>query len=138
MDPVRRGDRLNIKRIHAFETTDIIAEQKWIRPAAVMGINPACVAEKMLAGLCPELIATQMVLPFDDPEIAFGHRPDHSSAPAAKRTIAAFGIDNPVWQIDLQLDCSAMARQAGGFTDHSFPDPVQSQALDFLLVSLSM
>jgi hypothetical protein len=122
MDPVRRGDRLNIKRVHAFETTDIIAEQTRIRPAAVMGINPACVAEKMLAGLCPELIATQMVLPFDDPEIAFGHRPDHSSAPAAKRTIAAFGIDNPVRQIDLQLDGSAMAGQAVFFLYQEMPD----------------
>jgi hypothetical protein len=103
-----------------------------------MGINPACVAEKMLAGLYPELIATQMVFPFDDPEIAFCHRPDHSSAPAAKRTIAAFGIDNPVWQIDLQLDGSAMAGQPVGFTDHRFPDPIQSHALDFLIVSLSM
>lgn len=112
----------DVKGIDAVQAANIEAVLRGIRPALVVGIDPALGAEVMLRGLGGELIQPKQLLPLQYPQSGQRNRGDHSTFAPANAAVASSRVDDAVRQIQLQHDGTAVAGRLVPRLDLRGPD----------------
>jgi hypothetical protein len=108
VDTIHDHNLTEHKRIHTFQTGDVIAVFGGVGATLVVGVDAAGVTEVMLRHVGVELVADQFVFALFYADLSQRGCPHDGTATPTERAITALGVNHTIGQVHLHLHRAAV------------------------------